>query len=89
MENPEIIIKLTPDEALLLSDWLEQVQMTDLSRLVGDAAVWAPLHRIAGTLDKSLPGICAADYAERMKAARSRLRPALDDSASDEKGADA
>ncbi|MEU5921493.1 hypothetical protein [Streptomyces sp. NPDC047141] len=53
MENPEIIIKLTPDEALVLSDWLEQVQMTDLSRLVDDAAVWAPLHRIAGTLDKS------------------------------------
>lgn len=55
--------------------------MTDLSRLVGDAAVWAPLHRIAGTLDKSLPGIFAADYAERLEAARSRLCPALNDSA--------
>ncbi|MFD9969642.1 hypothetical protein ACFWYA_15905 [Streptomyces sp. NPDC059011] len=89
MENREIIIKLTSDEALVLSDWLEQVQMTDLSRLVGDAAVWAPLHRIAGTLDKSLPEIFAADYAERLEAARSRLRPDLDDSASDEEGADA
>ncbi|MDX3098330.1 hypothetical protein PV417_28030 [Streptomyces sp. ME19-03-3] len=89
MENPEIIIKLTSDEALVLSDWLEQVQMTDVSRLVDDAAVWAPLHRIAGTLDKSLPGIFAADYTERLEAARTRLRPALDDSTSDEKGADA
>ncbi len=89
VENPEIVIKLTPDEALVLSDWLEQVQMTDLSRLVDDAAVWAHLHRIAGTLDKSLSGIFAADYAERLQAARSRLRPALDQSASDEKGADA
>ncbi|MFD5483449.1 hypothetical protein [Streptomyces hawaiiensis] len=89
MENPEIIIRLSPDEALVLSDWLEQVQMTDLSRLVDDPAVWAPLHRIAGTLDKSLPGIFAADYAERLEAARSRLRPALEDSASDEEGADA
>ncbi|MER5601448.1 hypothetical protein [Streptomyces sp. NPDC002265] len=89
MENPEIIIRLTQDEALVLSDWLEQVQMTNLSRLVGDAAVWAPLHRIAGTLDKSLPGIFAADYAERLEAARSRLRPTLDDSVSDEEGADA
>ncbi|MFJ4620855.1 hypothetical protein [Streptomyces sp. NPDC088812] len=70
-------------------DWLEQVQMTDLSRPVDDAAVWAPLHRIAGTLDKSLPGIFAADYAEPLEGARSRLRPALDDSAGDEKGADA
>jgi hypothetical protein len=56
VENSEIIIKLTPDEALVLSDWLEQVQMTDLRRLVSDAAVWTPLHRIAGTLDKSLRG---------------------------------
>ncbi|WP_329449558.1 hypothetical protein OG894_00825 [Streptomyces sp. NBC_01724] len=54
MENTEIIIKLTPDEALVLSDWLEKVQMTDLSRLVVDEAVWAPIHRLAGTLDKSL-----------------------------------
>jgi hypothetical protein len=89
VENPEIIIRLSPDEALVLSDWLEQVQMTDLSRLVDDAAVWAPLHRIAGTLDKSLLGIFAADYAERLEAARSRLRPVPDDSASDEEGADA
>ncbi|MFD5430119.1 hypothetical protein [Streptomyces sp. NPDC127084] len=88
MENSEIIIELTSDEALVLSDWLEQVQMTDLSRLVGDAAVWAPLHRIAGTLDKSLSGIFAADYAERLEAARSRLRPGLGDSAIDEEGTD-
>ncbi|MEV7432585.1 hypothetical protein [Streptomyces griseoviridis] len=88
MENPEIIIKLTSDEALVLSDWLEQVQMTDLSRLVDDAAVWAPLHRIAGTLDKSLSGIFAADYAERLEAARSRLRPDMGNSAIDEEGTD-
>ncbi|MEU4259641.1 hypothetical protein AB0B42_26430 [Streptomyces fradiae] len=89
METPEIIIKLTPDEALVLSDWLEQVQMTDLSRLVDDAAVWAPLHRMAGTLDKSLPGMFAADYAERLEAARRRLRPAPDSDTTDHKGSDA
>ncbi|MFD3789754.1 hypothetical protein [Streptomyces cyaneofuscatus] len=83
MQNAEIIVKLPPDEALVLSDWLEKVQMTDLSRLVDDEAVWAPLHRPAGTLDKSLPGIFAADYEERLDAARRRLRPAPDDVASD------
>ena len=88
VENPEIIIRLTPDEALVLSDWLEQVQMTDLSRLVDDAAVWAPLHRIAGTLDKSLPGIFATDYTERLDAARRRLRPAPDDDTDDHEGSD-
>ncbi|RKN12026.1 hypothetical protein D7319_03760 [Streptomyces radicis] len=87
MENPEIVIRLTPDEALVLSDWLERVQMTDLGRLVGDPAVWAPLHRIAGTLDRSLVGIFAADYAERLEAARRRLGPAPDDGEGE--GADA
>lgn len=87
-ENPEITIELTPDEALVPSDRLERVRMTDLSRLVDDAAVRAPLHRTAGTLDKSLPGIFAADYAERLEAARPTLRPAPDGSASDHEGAD-
>ncbi|MFI1585291.1 hypothetical protein [Embleya sp. NPDC020630] len=68
-----------PDEALVLSDWLERVQMTDLDRMVDDAAVWAPIHRIAGTLDKALPDLFAADYAERLEAARRRLRPATED----------
>ncbi|AZM46865.1 hypothetical protein DMB38_14555 [Streptomyces sp. WAC 06738] len=89
MENPEIVVRLTPDEALVLSDWLERVQMTDLGRLVDDAAVWAPLHRIAGTLDKSLPQIYAADYAERLEAARRRLRPAEDDDSGDHQVTDA
>lgn len=83
VENAEIIIKLTPDEALVLSDWLERVHMTDLSRLVDDEAVWAPIHRLAGTLDKSLPGIFAADYGEHLDAACHRLRPASDDVAND------
>ncbi|MBK3580985.1 hypothetical protein JHN63_45895 [Streptomyces sp. MBT65] len=76
MDNTEITIKLTSDEALVLSDWLERVQMTDLSRLVDDPAAWAPIHKIAGTLDKALSGIFAADYAERLDAARHRLREA-------------
>ncbi|WP_460037573.1 hypothetical protein [Streptomyces cavourensis] len=56
MENAEIIIKLTPDEALVLSDWLEKVEMTDPSRLVDDEAIWAPIHRLAGTLDSPCLG---------------------------------
>ncbi|MEV8448353.1 hypothetical protein [Streptomyces parvus] len=52
MGDSEVTIKLTSDEALALSDWLEKLQMTDLSWVVDDPAVWAPIHRIAGTLDK-------------------------------------
>ncbi|MEU6245513.1 hypothetical protein [Streptomyces sp. NPDC047024] len=79
MDDEQITIKLTPDKALVLSDWLERVQMTGLSGLVDDEAVWAPIHRLAGTLDKALPGVFAADYAERLEAARRRLRPPADD----------
>ncbi|MWA01565.1 hypothetical protein F8568_014505 [Actinomadura sp. LD22] len=75
MQGEEIVIRLTRDEALVLSEWLERLQMTDLGRVVDDSAVWAPLHRIAGTLDKALPDLFAADYAERLDAARRRLRP--------------
>ncbi|MGH4029230.1 hypothetical protein ACQB60_09885 [Actinomycetota bacterium Odt1-20B] len=74
MSEGQVTIKLTSDEALVLSDWLERLQMTDLSRFVDDPAVWSPIHRIAGTLDKALPELFAADYGRRLEAARQRLR---------------
>ncbi|MEV0027299.1 hypothetical protein AB0H45_34950 [Streptomyces atroolivaceus] len=74
MSESQITIKLTSDEALVLSDWLEKLQMTDLSRVVDDPAVWSPIHRIAGTLDTTLPELFAADYGQRLEAARQRLR---------------
>ncbi|MCC2280584.1 hypothetical protein LKL35_35045 [Streptomyces sp. ET3-23] len=76
MGDSQVTIKLTSDEALVLSHWLEKLQMTDLSRVVDDPAVWAPIHRIAGTLDKaSLPELLSPDYDQRLEAARQRLRP--------------
>ncbi|MBO8196318.1 hypothetical protein ITI46_32460 [Streptomyces oryzae] len=75
MTDGQVTIKLTSDEALVLSDWLEKLQMTDLSRVVGDPAVRAPIHRIAGTLDKALPELFAPDYDQRIETARQRLRP--------------
>ncbi|WP_344902293.1 hypothetical protein [Actinomadura meridiana] len=70
MDRDEFVVRLSADEALVLSEWLERVQMTELSRIVDDPAVWRPLHKIAGTLDKSLPWIFAPDYAEHLAAAR-------------------
>ncbi|MFI8347717.1 hypothetical protein [Streptomyces sp. NPDC085596] len=78
MGDSQVTIKLTSDEALVLSDWLEKLQMTDLSRVVDDPAVWAPIHRIAGTLDKSFPELFAPDYDQRLEVARRRLRPEED-----------
>ncbi|BCL18233.1 hypothetical protein GCM10017668_00760 [Streptomyces tuirus] len=39
MADSQVTIKLTSDEALVLSHWLERLQMTDLSRVVDDPAV--------------------------------------------------
>ncbi|WP_329546613.1 hypothetical protein OG548_22030 [Streptomyces sp. NBC_01356] len=78
MGDNQVTIRLTADEALVLSDWLEKLQMTDLGRVVDDPAIWAPIHRIAGTLDKALPELFAPDYDQRLEAARQRLRPKTD-----------
>ncbi|MFE5331263.1 hypothetical protein ACFRCG_33225 [Embleya sp. NPDC056575] len=78
MEEAEITIELTRDEATVLSDWLERLQMTDVSSTVDDPAAWAPIHRIAGQLDKMLPALFFPDYDVRLEEARCRLRP-LDD----------
>ncbi|MFH8727681.1 hypothetical protein [Streptomyces termitum] len=75
MSESRVTITLTRDEALVLSHWLEKLQMTDLGRVVDDPAVWAPIHRIAGTLDKALPELFAPGYDQRLEAARQRLRP--------------
>ncbi|MEU5286879.1 hypothetical protein AB0G97_23155 [Streptomyces sp. NPDC020755] len=63
----------TADEALVLPHWLEKLHMTDL--VVDYPAVWAPIHRIAGRLDKAPPELFAPDYDRRLEAARQRLRP--------------
>ncbi|WP_406291935.1 hypothetical protein [Embleya sp. NBC_00896] len=58
--------------------------MTDLSRLVNDPSAWAPIHKLAGRWPKPLPGIFAADYIDRLDAARHRLRKAVGSLADDQ-----
>ncbi|MES9512056.1 hypothetical protein ABWJ92_37690 [Streptomyces sp. NPDC000609] len=61
---------VTSDGAVILLGWLERVQSTDLSRLLGDPAARAPICKIAGALGTALLGIFVADCAERMDARR-------------------
>ncbi|MFF2040734.1 hypothetical protein ACFVVX_09925 [Kitasatospora sp. NPDC058170] len=79
MDDEKITITLTPDEALVLSDWFHRLQMTELGRVVDDPAVWVPVQRIAGTLDGTLTAVFAPDYVDRLAAARARLRTELGD----------
>ncbi|MGQ3551260.1 hypothetical protein [Streptomyces rochei] len=75
MSDSQVTIKLTGDEALVLSHWLEKLQMRDLSRVVDDPAVRVPIHRNARMLDKALSELFALDHDQRLETARQRLRP--------------
>ncbi|MFF4656632.1 hypothetical protein [Streptomyces sp. NPDC001381] len=56
MDEEAITIRLTHDQAFVLSDWLHQVmfQSGDLEGIVQDRAVWSPIYAISETLDKTL-----------------------------------
>ncbi|MEU0554286.1 hypothetical protein [Dactylosporangium sp. NPDC006015] len=79
MAEDDFTIKLTRDQALVLSDWLDRIMGTaEFDSLVNqDRAVWSPLHRIAGTLETSLVEVFVPDYPARLDAARERLLDGL------------
>ncbi|MEV4135848.1 hypothetical protein AB0J72_27235 [Dactylosporangium sp. NPDC049742] len=79
MAEDDFTIKLTRDQALVLSDWLDRMMGTaEFDSLVNqDRAVWSPLYRIAGTLDTSLMEVFVPDYSARLDAARERLLDGL------------
>jgi hypothetical protein len=62
--DDDLTIKLSRDQALVLSDWLDRMMgKPAFDNLVNeDRAVWSPLYRIAGTLDTSLVESLASDY---------------------------
>ncbi|MDX3241187.1 hypothetical protein [Streptomyces sp. ME18-1-4] len=79
MDAESITIRLTRDQAFVLSDWLHQVMFRsdDLEGIVQDRAVWSPIYAISGTLDKSLSEIFMTDYGPRLEEAKERLRANL------------
>jgi hypothetical protein len=79
VDEEAITIRLTRDQAFVLSDWLYQVmfQSDDLQGIVHDRAIWSPIYAISGTLDKTLSEIFMADYGPRLEAAKERLRADL------------
>lgn len=76
MDDEAVTIRLTHDQAFVLSDWLYQVMFRsdDLEGIIHDRAVWSPIHAISGTLDGTLTEIFMPDYTERLQAAQERLR---------------
>lgn len=80
MHDDAITIRLTRDQAFVLSDWLYQVMFKsdDFERIVRDRAVWSPIYAISGALETTLPEIFMPDYGPRLEAAKERLRTDLD-----------
>ncbi|UUU32772.1 hypothetical protein JIX56_24365 [Streptomyces sp. CA-210063] len=79
MDDDAITIRLTHDQAFVLSDWLYQVMFRsdDLEGIIRDRAVWSPIHTISGTLDGTLAEVFMPDYTQRLEAAQERLRVSM------------
>lgn len=81
MADDDLTVKLTRDQALVLSDWLHRMMGTPAfdSLVNKERAAWSPLYTIAGTLETSLVEIFMPDYSDRLHNARVRLLDSLGD----------
>ncbi|MFJ6432132.1 hypothetical protein [Streptomyces sp. NPDC091416] len=79
MDEEPVTIKLTHDQAFVLSDWLHEVMMRSdkLDAIVPDRAVWSGICTISGTLETGLAEIFMPDYEGRLEQARQRLLDAM------------
>ncbi|MFF0753350.1 hypothetical protein [Streptomyces sp. NPDC004267] len=86
MDEEPVTIKLTRDQAFVLSDWLYEVMMESdkLEAIVPDRAVWSGIYAISGTLETTLAEIFMPDYASRLEQAKQRLLEALGGGENDE-----
>ncbi|WP_327710583.1 hypothetical protein OG912_20260 [Streptomyces sp. NBC_00464] len=75
MDEEPVTVRLTRDEAFVLSHWLHEVMMESdkLGAIVPDRAVWSGIYRISGTLETTLAEIFMPDYDSRLDQARQRL----------------
>lgn len=75
MAEDDVTIKLTRDQALVLSDWLSRmIGSTEFDNLIKqDRAVLLPFYDMDCLLESALDEILAPDYSIRLDAARTRL----------------
>ncbi|MEV6012387.1 hypothetical protein AB0M29_37010 [Streptomyces sp. NPDC051976] len=88
--DDEAIIKLSHDQAFVLSHWFYEVENSgELDAIVRDRAVWSPLHAISGALETTLAEMFMPDYCLRLEEARERLVTATYGDSVEAPGADA
>jgi hypothetical protein len=73
MDNKEISIGLTRDEALILFEFLSRINQTDHDNILEDVSEQKVLWTIEGQLERILVEPFKPDYLEIIKAARKRL----------------
>lgn len=82
MASDEYYVWLNLDEALVLYDFAHRLVLgQDMDHHPGlfvDRGERQALSAILGNLETQLPDVFRPDYAERLKAARDRLRPGED-----------
>jgi hypothetical protein len=76
VEQDDVRISLTQDEALVLFEWLSRIdeQTNDFRDLVEDQAEQRALWNLSCLLERELVQPFSANYAELVEQARSRLR---------------
>lgn len=70
-------VRLSPDVALVLSEWIERVEEADWAGVpFTHKGELAALSQLGGALDKTLPELFDPRYADLVEAARDRLAAA-------------
>jgi hypothetical protein len=74
--DQRVTIKLSPDEALVLMEWLYRISdRPDFKEIVPEAAERVAVWALHGNLETQSVDLFRDDYAERLAAARERLAP--------------
>jgi hypothetical protein len=74
-----VVVRLTRDEALVLSDWLRRCEEEDaLADVTSDPAEVIALDALSALLEPELVELFDPNYLELVEAARQRLRSSSD-----------
>jgi hypothetical protein len=74
-DNDEVVIRLSADEALVLSEWVHRAEVERLlPRVTKDPAEVVALSALSRRLERDLVDPDSDEYAQLVQAARHRLR---------------
>ena len=72
MSDPEVLVRLSDDEALVLFEWLQTVGERD--ELFSDQSEQRAVWDLTSSLESQVSVLFSAGYADSLELARSRVR---------------